>query len=456
MAVKKSCECIDLLGRQQFVDRLIEVATLLAERKRNACFSINGEWGAGKTFVLNMFEEQLNRVQSEDTASEKYIIIRYNCWQYDYYDEPIISIVAAITDMLDEKERIIPEEVREKTKSLLRAVGKEFLKGLTKKVDTITGLNTNNIYNIIKDGIENANDEWIKEQEYDPYFGFNQALRCLRKIIAELAERRTFVFIVDELDRCLPEYTIKILERLHHVFDEIENVQVIIATDKTQLGYVVKQIFGEKTSVKRYLAKFIDFELNLLRGEIQENIRLRYPEYFSSFSDDAYTAQEIDEYYKTILKDIDIRSCNAIIEKAHLCHQMLNDKGKTACSSMLCVEVFLSLLKYFEIDFDSLRKNSSVESQLLSPDLLRGAQRTLPGFALMAEKWKKGSDSGHKYHSYEERRNYVFCGDLFGLSLACYRLIIGNNNDYWMYQRKSKDDVKEYTLKFWRLLKLIA
>lgn len=49
---------------------------------------------------------------------------------------------------------------------------------------------------------------------------------------------------MDELDRCLPAYTIKVLERLHHIFTDIDNVIVIIAMDKKQVEHVVGQIYG--------------------------------------------------------------------------------------------------------------------------------------------------------------------------------------------------------------------
>ena len=45
-------------------------------------------------------------------------------------------------------------------------------------------------------------------------------------IIAK-AKDKTIIFVVDELDRCLPEYSIKVLERLHHVFEKTSNIQVI-------------------------------------------------------------------------------------------------------------------------------------------------------------------------------------------------------------------------------------
>ena len=74
---------------------------------------INGEWGSGKSFVLDMFEEKLEEIQSEETCTDKYFIIRYNSWKYDYYDEPLIAIVSAIISEIEEKTKLFPLSLAE-------------------------------------------------------------------------------------------------------------------------------------------------------------------------------------------------------------------------------------------------------------------------------------------------------------------------------------------------------
>ena len=43
---------------------------------RNTHFALNGIWGSGKSFVLDMFEEKLSEIQSEETSTDKYFIVR--------------------------------------------------------------------------------------------------------------------------------------------------------------------------------------------------------------------------------------------------------------------------------------------------------------------------------------------------------------------------------------------
>ena len=80
---------IDILDRHEVVTQLMELLTALSNTKSSCTFALNGKWGTGKTFVLKMVECQLRDYQ----AGEKFAVFHYNCWEYDYYDEPLIAIV---------------------------------------------------------------------------------------------------------------------------------------------------------------------------------------------------------------------------------------------------------------------------------------------------------------------------------------------------------------------------
>ena len=154
--------------------------------------------------------------------------------------------------------------------------------------------------------------------------------------IKSLAQEQTVILVVDELDRCLPEYTIKVLERLHHIFDSIPNVQVVLAVDRRQLENTIRGIYGEEVSVRRYLAKFIDFELKLSVGEVSDEVKKVYEQYFDSFTYDKSRDLDVDDVCTTILKGIDIRTCKAIVEKSYLAHRLLNPTGeKVRCGDFM-------------------------------------------------------------------------------------------------------------------------
>ena len=447
---------LDLLERQPFIDQLKDITALLAKNKRNACFAINGCWGAGKSFVLQGYEKQVGVIYTENEAKNQYLVFRYDCWKYDYYEEPLIAIVAAMLDAIDEKDRLIPEENRKKIKGILKATGTVLLKSAIDGIKEKTGIDVEKAYSTIKDGIAKAEEEIAEDRSYDVFFSFKKALAKLREMISELAERQTIVFIVDELDRCLPEYTIKVLERLHHVFDDIPNVQVILSMDKEQLGHTIRQIYGENTSIERYLEKFIDFEVKLVRGEISNEMRELYPEYYASFSENVTSPEDVDAFCTTILKDIDIRTCKTILEKSWLCHKLLNADEQKQDGVFLCIEVFLSLLRHYGIKTVVAKKEFSLERLFASNTLFEKTDESLTGLNVLAQKYKKTS-TGRLYFNAADGEQYVRCQDVYGIVLGCYRIILGFVNDTWMYLDRNLSDknIKEYIHEYWKYIKII-
>lgn len=456
--VSEEQRILDVLDRGAFVEQLIEIANLLSDGRKNSCYAINGEWGVGKSFVLDMFEKEAERQQSDTIDNDRYMVFRYNCWAYDYYEEPIIAIVAALIDAIDAKERMIPAESRGKVKGILKALGASILNGLSDKVTEFveekSGIDISQIEQILKDGFASADKEWEANHEFDPYFEFRKTLKGLRKVVGKLTKEKTLLVIVDELDRCLPEYTIKVLERLHHVFDDVPNVQVILAVDKSQLGQIVENIYGTTTQVERYLAKFIDFEITLTCGEVNGALKERFPHYFSYFTYQMVTEQDVEAFITMILKGVDARGIGAIIEKSNLCHKMLWIEEE-CCSSILCIEVFLALLKHYGLKVSEAKSSFDPLRLFLKQELFSNYPGVLTGLAVFSDKLKHGTKHGGKYYSKESSGSSVNCLDIYGLILGCYRIVLGYTNDYWTYGRYDKDKINDYVLRYWRLLKVI-
>ena len=93
----------------------------------------------------------------------------------------------------------------------------------------------------------------------------------LLKVLNKLSEYKKIIFIVDEIDRCLPDYAIKTLERLHHIFSKTNNSLTIISTDSIQLQKSIQQGYGDSIDSKKYLEKFIMFSFNLGLGQMEQS-----------------------------------------------------------------------------------------------------------------------------------------------------------------------------------------
>lgn len=333
----------DMLRRDKYINQLINIIECISEKNGNYCFAIDGKWGIGKTYILELLENKLEKIQSEATADDKYFVFHYNCWKYDYYEEAAIAIISAMLDRLEQEERVFGKTADDfaksawgKAKDIIGDIAGEFSKN---KI----GINIVETVRDINDKTKKRNEQ---KYEFDEMYSFRRTLDKTRDKIGELAKIKSIVFIVDELDRCLPEYAIKVMERLHHLFDGINNVTVILSVDSSQLNHSVQQIYGSEVDVDKYLKKFIDFTLILDKGEISENFMREYSEYFECFRDVAEGEKELFiEFFETMFDGIDIRAQKKIMAKAKLIHGLVCRTNKYDLS-LLCAEIAYSILSF--------------------------------------------------------------------------------------------------------------
>jgi len=326
---------VDLLGRQELVDRIMELLNILSSTRGSCTFALNGKWGSGKTFLLNMLERQLREYQ----AGEKYTVFHYNCWEYDYYEEPLIAIVAAMLDGLDEETQLIPEVSRDAFKRGIDTVKPMFEKIMASFAKNKLGIDIADILSLaneMQNGAKEADKKINEKYDYDQYYGFKKAIRTAKEGFQQLTGDKTAVVVVDELDRCLPGYAIKVLERLHHLFYGMENMVVILAVDKSQMGHSVEQIFGKGTDASAYLKKFINFELTLNTGKVEgEKFREKYADYLDLFDETLIESDIIfDEFVSTLFDGIDARTQERLIERITTVHRMLFPNQKKDYSFM--------------------------------------------------------------------------------------------------------------------------
>lgn len=441
----------DLLNRQEFVDRVIKIIELQSAQKKTSCFAINGKWGVGKSFVLNMLEEQLEKIQSEETTTDKYMLFHYNCWQYDYYEEPLVAIVASMLDTIDEKENLIPSDIETKIKGLLKAVGSALLVKANEAIEKKTGFNPKEIFNVITNATKKSAEAIEKKHKYDSNFLFKSTLKTLQETLTELSEYKTIIFVVDELDRCLPEYAIKVLERLHHVFEGVDNVQVILSIDKSQLEHTVKKTFGENTETKKYLSKFIDFQVNLDEGSFtdKEEFDNKFAFYLQNFDYlNKYTiSNQVDEFKAKIFGGIDIRLCIEIIEKCNLLHKLLNKEDEKSDFSIMCVEIIYTINKVLGLDVINSKQTFSISAT-------NRKKVTLEGISFLYSIYQKEAERDNAYYLYY-RQSVIYLRDIYGFILACVRL--NDADGYNDFGRQTYDivEAKKYIRKYNELLNII-
>lgn len=313
-------EKIDILDRAKIMSDIEQILVLLSEQKQGRVFALDGKWGYGKTYILERLEKELEGLQNEETQDDRFYVFHYNCWQYDYYEEPVVAIVSAMLDKYGGKSE------KEKAQKVIKEIAGQIVKN-----------------KIGIDLVETHDNISKKEQfQFDEMFGFKTTLDYTRNKICELTKDKTVLLVVDELDRCMPEYAIKVLERLHHMFEGLDNVIVLLAIDSTQLEHSVKEIYGEQVDTERYLRKFISFRVRLDTGKAQNQILNNYGYYFSKFENLEECCQIVLDLVK--LLEIDIRNIEKLIEKIDMIHSLCNRKNIKQPGEVLLFEFIWGLM----------------------------------------------------------------------------------------------------------------
>lgn len=347
---------IDLLSRNEFIDNVIKLVEQLSENGQGCCFAIEGGWGIGKTFVIEQLEKQLNMLQNENTASDKYFVFHYNCWQYDYYEEPAVAIISAMLGSIQEDKAITALEIENTVKAGWQFAMEKLQEIAGLYIENKIGVNLVSIANNIKNN-KDQNEE--KSYSFDKMFNFNKTIEQVQDNLKEIAKERTIVLVVDELDRCVPQYTIKVLERIHHIFAGLENIVVILAIDRKQLEHSVEEMFGARQSinsmsVEKYLKKFIDFSITLDSGKINDNLIDKYEFYFKKFffNGELKNKEEIVEIISKLFLGMDIRIQEKLIEKIDIVHSIVCKESVDG--SVIIFEILYEVLKIW--DFGDMKK----------------------------------------------------------------------------------------------------
>lgn len=342
----------DLLNRDTYLNMLIKIVDKLTNDGGSHSFAIDGKWGSGKSWILDRFERQLQGIglnEDLEKAKGNYFVFHYNAWENDFYNEPLVAILSVIINKLN---------ALNKTENLFKGLKKEavdIFKGtLSKLTETLTGVNIFNIFKDIKEkGGQNTN--------FDKMVDIKSAINDVRNSLESLINSQVtideygnvfpLIFIVDELDRCLPEYAIKVLERLHHVFNELPHCILILSIDKNQLGNAIKNIYGDDVNLSSYLNKFIDFSVQLDEGYFNtETFLNEFNKYRAFFEKDENLNYESSEkLLKVIFNGLSMRERIEVIRKAMLAHNL--SINRSLSEKYFYFELFIAVLHYVQMHY---------------------------------------------------------------------------------------------------------
>jgi hypothetical protein len=248
----------DLLGLSDFRERL-EKFIVTEERyvEGGLVLALSSKYGSGKTTFLNMWKSSLESTSEESVAD---FVVYLNAWESDYYGDPLFAIISALVEQLDQEEKKAIDLI-EAAKDLgwfSTAIAGQIVKKFT-GVDAIAAGDVAE-----KKKNKRADTTVLSPDTFTLYMQRKEAMQALKVAIQAFVTKSKprVIFLVDELDRCRPDYAISYLETIKHIFD-LNGAVFILAADRNQLENSAKTAFGRNLDFEEYYRKFIHREVSL-------------------------------------------------------------------------------------------------------------------------------------------------------------------------------------------------
>lgn len=268
--------------------------------RRHFVLNIDSPWGYGKTFFLERWKKDLQN---------DHLVLEFNAWSNDYSKDPLLSFLAEVSHQLAEKLAVEGAEAhandhrwddfKAKTGQLLKAVqprlvrqvaiaaataaftgipfwipeggddtaaesgdagskaeqGNESNKTINRAIETVVNFEAQNLFS----------DELARKKAI---IEFQSSLKAIINSISEhesgtgAAFSLPVIILVDELDRCRPDFTIELLEVVKHIFN-VDDVFFIFATDGEQLQAALEGTYGASFNAETYFQRIFTREVRL-------------------------------------------------------------------------------------------------------------------------------------------------------------------------------------------------
>ena len=216
----------DTFGISRYINGL---CTFILHCETPMTISIQGDWGSGKTSMMNMVRAKLNESNVHT--------IWFNTWQFSQFqmqDNLAISMLGSLLSELDCDKK--------KVKDLLGTLGNASRTALKILADNVAGGVVADKLGEIMGAPEVDSAEKIKEIKNDFQNAINKKLNSLNKEKA--------VIFIDDLDRLQPAKAVELLEVLK-VFLDCGKCVFVLAVDYSVVTQGIKQKFGDSVDEEK-------------------------------------------------------------------------------------------------------------------------------------------------------------------------------------------------------------
>ncbi len=256
----------DTISRDTDIFRFIDILNTIED---SCSIALDGNWGCGKTFFVKqikmimdahnrciadgdeavrqrIIQKHLKYRSFEELELQSQICVCYDAWENDNDEDPMLSLIYSIMKSVD-----IDYSLKENPDCL--QLGASVL-------ELFTGKNFGQIIEMLRG--EDSLAMLKKEKD------IHKAIcEFLDSIMHERGNR--LVIFIDELDRCKPEYAVKLLERVKHYFEN-DSITFVFSTNMKELQHTIRRYYGENFNACKYLDRFFDLRITMPKADYQK------------------------------------------------------------------------------------------------------------------------------------------------------------------------------------------
>ena len=264
----------------QIVTEILETEAMLP-----VSIGVFGNWGAGKSSLLNLIEQQIK--------PDEWIVIKFDAWLYQGFDDARTALLETIANHLIQAAKN-EETILQKSKNLLARIDGLRLAGwLAEGAALAAGFPTFGLVSKIfgtaqnaLDGIQDATEskqvvETGKEivdsgrkliapqKQQTPPQQIDEFRKEYGEILQDLGKK--LVIVIDNLDRCLPANAIQTLEAIR-LFLFLNRTAFIIAADEEMIRHSVAEHYKDLSYRHQidYLDKLIQIPIRVPKAGVLE------------------------------------------------------------------------------------------------------------------------------------------------------------------------------------------
>jgi hypothetical protein len=264
---------IDFLGFQHLVSAV--TCVVRNEQLLPATIGVFGDWGSGKSSLLEMTKTELSK---DDGA----LVLSFNGWLFEGYEDAKSALMGTILDEIRDNRTLGPKakEIAERLFTRVnwfRVLGTTAKYGLAFSLAGPVGLGiaaASDLPNLKAEGAVKAREFDLDSLKAFANEGVGEELRRavrefrgdFKDLLAETKISR-LVVVIDDLDRCLPDTVIETLEAIK-LFLFVPRTVFILGADERLIEYAVRRRFpeipGTRAEVGRdYLEKLVQFPIRV-------------------------------------------------------------------------------------------------------------------------------------------------------------------------------------------------